>query len=245
MFGFYTPVLILQVFCLYQVYTRKEDQKWFFIIFFLPLLGSLFYLYQTFYSKKNVTNLAEGVKSKVINNYKIDQLKKEVSFSDTVANRTSLAEEYINKEEYEKAQSILESCLEGIYKDDVHLLKNLVKVNFLNRNYPKAIELGKQISNEIEFKNSEEKVALAWSYYYNNNTLEAEQTFKEMDMWYSNYNLRLEYAKYLEITGKIDLAIQKLETMLNEISTLNNYEKKLNKNSIRDIKTYHQQFLKK
>lgn len=245
MFGFYTPVLILQVFCLYQVYTRKEDQKWFFIIFFLPLLGSLFYLYQTFYSKKNVTNLAEGVKSKVINNYKIDQLKKEVSFSDTVANRTSLAEEYINKEEYEKAQSILESCLEGIYKDDVHLLKNLVKVNFLNRNYPKAIELGKQISNEIEFKNSEEKVALAWSYYYNNNTLEAEQTFKEMDMRYSNYNLRLEYAKYLEITGKIDLAVQKLETMLNEISTLNNYEKKLNKNSIRDIKTYHQQFLKK
>ncbi|MGY6647945.1 tetratricopeptide repeat protein [Wenyingzhuangia sp. IMCC45574] len=245
MFGYYTPVLLLQAFCLYNVYTRKDDQKWFFIIFFVPILGCLFYLYQTFYSSRNVKFVAEGVKSTLNSNYKIDQLEKDLSFSDTVANRITLAEAYIDKGDYTKAHTLLEECLHGIHKDDIHLLMTLVNAYYLNGNYDKAITYGQQIVSETEFKNSKEKVALAWSYHYNGSPKKATELFDEMDMRYSNYNLRLEYAKYLETNENIDLAIKKLEIMLNEIDTLNSYEKKLNRTVFREIRSYYQQLVKK
>ncbi len=74
MFRFYTPIILLQAFCLYHAYKRNEEQKWFWIILIFPAIGCLIYLYHTFYSKENIEDLTEGVKTSFINNYKIDKL---------------------------------------------------------------------------------------------------------------------------------------------------------------------------
>lgn len=244
MFRFYTPIILLQAFCLYHAYSKKEEQRWFWIILMLPVIGSLIYLYHTFYNRRDIENLAEEVKGSFVNNYKIDKLEKALVFSNSVTNKIKLADEHLIHGNYERAEYLYESCLNGIYKDDSNLLMNLVKVNYLKKDFDKVIDYGSRITDKTIFNKSEEKVALAWSFHEKGKEVEALQIFEEMDTRFSNYNQRLEFAKYLDKIESSELAIEKIETLLGEIDAMDNYEKKLMRKTYRIIKNYHAQLLK-
>lgn len=169
-------------------------------------------------------------------------MEKELVFSDTVSNKVKLADEYVIAGNFERSKELYESCLDGIYIDDSDLLLKLVKVSYLKKDYDDVIKFGQQILYENDFKKTEEKVALAWAFHEKGNDSEADKHFEEADIRFSNYSQRLEYAKYLEIKGKPDLAKEKLEELMNEIETMSSYEKKLKKPIYRLIKNYHSQF---
>lgn len=238
-FGYYTPILLLQVFCLYHSYSNRNENKWLWIIIFFPLIGSILYLYDSFYSRKKMINIAEGLKSNFNSNHKLEKLEQELQFTDSVSNKVELADEYINIQNYGRAIELLESCLNGLYKDDPNILMKLVKANYLQNNYKEVIKYGEQILKKPEFKNSDEKVALAWSYKEANQLEAANQQFEEVDVRFSNYNLRIEYARFHEETGNVDGALDKLEEMLTEIDSMTGYEKKHKKQVYRTIKNYY------
>ena len=131
----YPLIMILQVFCIYHAFTNKVEQKWYLIIFFLPFLGSLFYLYTHFYSRRNIENIAEGFKGVLIENYTIKKLEQEVKFSDTFANKMALADEHLRVGNYDRAKSLYESCVVEPHLNDTHLNMSLLNVNFLKENY--------------------------------------------------------------------------------------------------------------
>ena len=118
MYGYYTPVLMLRIFCLYHAYTSRTEQKWFWIIIFLPLFGSLVYLYHTFYSRRNVQNISEELKNTFISNYKLEKLEKQVRHNNSVANRILLGDEHLKSGNYGPALELYQSCLSGIHQDD-------------------------------------------------------------------------------------------------------------------------------
>ena len=95
MLRFYTPILILQIFCLYHAYKSNSQQKWYWLIIFFPFFGSLLYLFDTFYTRGNIRSLTEGVKGMMNSNYRLEQLERELKFSDNVSNRVNLADAYI------------------------------------------------------------------------------------------------------------------------------------------------------
>ncbi len=165
-------------------------------------------------------------------------------FSDSTKNKLELADEHLSAGNYERAEFLYESCLKGIYKDDSNLLMKLVKVNYHKKDYDKVIEYGSQISEKVIFNKSEEKVALAWAYYAKDRKEEAKQLFEEMDTRFSNYTQRFEFSKFLVETNVSEAAKKQLETLMSEISTMNNYEKKLNRTIYRTIKNYHAQLSK-
>jgi|GEM_PF-513673 len=249
MIGYYTPVIVLQAFCLYHAYKNNNDRKWFWIIVFFPLFGGLIYLYDSFYSKKNISSIAEGLseglKTSINPNRKIDKLEKELQISDSVANRIHLADEYIVIQEYERATELLESCLEGIHRDDVEILMKLVKVHYLNQQYQQVIHYGEQLLTATEFKNSEEKVALAWSYKELNRLEQSHQQFEEVDARFSNYPLRIEYARFLEETKGTASAMDKLDELLTEIDSMGSNEKKHKKQIYRTVKKYYSELAQK
>ena len=117
MFRFYSPILLLQIFCFYHAYKNNADQKWFWFIIFFPLIGSLIYLYDSFLSHQNIDDISEGVKSTFVSNYKINQLEKQLSHSETVANKKALADEYYMAGNNQKAFELYESCLDGMYNN--------------------------------------------------------------------------------------------------------------------------------
>src|SRR4051812_13448934 len=94
-FGYYTPFLILQAFCLYHAYKNNNQQKWYWIIIFFPVVGCVIYLYDNFYSKHKLQSISEVAKNLVNSNRRIEQLERDVKFNDNVTNKVNLADAYM------------------------------------------------------------------------------------------------------------------------------------------------------
>jgi len=237
MIGFYTPILLLQMFCLYHAYTSNTDRKWFWIIIFFPIIGSLIYLYDTFYNRSNIDNLSEGVKTAFISNYKIDKLEKQLKYSDTVSNKIELADEHFQAGNYDRCLTLYKSCLNGVHQEDSKLLIRILNIYYLKKDYQSAIKYGEQIVEENLFNQSEEKIALAWAYYHLEKNHLAEKKFKEMDLRFSNYKQRLEYANFLSLTNRPSESSSLLQELINEIDAMDNFEKQAKKLIYREIKS--------
>ena len=126
-------VIIIQLFCLYHAHNYKAEQKWYWLIVFFPIIGSLFYLYYHFYSRENVDIVTEEVKTTFISNYKIEKLEKTLKFSDTHANRIALADEHSRLGNFLEAKFHYEASLEGLFRDDVKVIMKLI---FINKELP-------------------------------------------------------------------------------------------------------------
>jgi len=236
MIRFYTPIFLLQAFCLYLAFQRNEGQRWYWIILFFPLIGSLIFLYQTYYNRQNIESFSEGVKSTLNENYKVEKLEREIAFAGTVSNKIVLADEYFNRKNYQAALQVYNSCLEQVYTDDVELLSKLVKVNYQLEDYEAVITHGEKLRDTKTFNSSDEKVAFAWSHYRLGRTEEADELFKEMDLRFSNYTQRLEFAKYMELRGDNSAAKTLLQEMKEEIESMDRYERKMKRKIFQQIK---------
>lgn len=239
MFRLFPLVMILEAFCLYHAYKNKADQKWFWAIIFFPLLGCGFYLYHHFYSRKNISNISEGVKEVINTNYQLDKLEKGVKFADTIENKTLLADKYTDKQRYAEAIELYESCLEGFNSDNPEIIRKLVKASHLNGDFEKAVSYAEQITEDRDFFKSEEKVFYAWSLFELGQEDNAEARFKEMDNTFSNYFQRLEYSRLLYKTGRTEEALHKLETLMEEFDQMESYERKLHREVQRTVRGFH------
>ena len=243
MFGYYyTPILALQAFCMYHAYNRRVEQFWYWLIIFFPPIGPLFYLYKHFYTPININQLGETLKETVDSGYKVKKLEKELNFSDTVENKMRLADAYMQQNQFEAAYQLYQSCLNGIHKNDVDILKKTLMAAFANKDYAQAIVYGKQLEHDKFFKKSEERAALAWAYHYNGQNEAAEQEFKAMDSQFANYIQRIEYAKFLFNLGRKTDASAKLDTMLTEIEHMDSVERRSKRNYVSEIKSLQTQF---
>jgi hypothetical protein len=103
-------MLALQAFCLYHAYSNRSNQKWYYLIIFIPYVGCFIYLYDAFYSRRNVTQVTEVFKHVVNNNYKIEQLEKAAEFNDSATNNIRLADAYLETGRYPEAAVLYEGC---------------------------------------------------------------------------------------------------------------------------------------
>lgn len=239
MFRFYTPILILQGFCLYHAYKNNSEQKWYWLIVFFPVIGCLIYLYHHFYNRKNINDIAEVVNEVVNNNFRLEKLEKEYEFNDSITNAVNLADEYVRAERYEDAIKLYQECLEGYMEDDPHLMMKLLQAQYLNKNYKETVKLGKKLSSEKEFQNAMERVAYAWALHHNEKTEKAEKQFQDMDQRFVNYKNRMEYGKFLIENDRKEDANKKLEELIEEFNHMERHEKKIKRKVLKEIKDLH------
>ncbi|MCB0692438.1 MAG: hypothetical protein KDC16_12395 [Saprospiraceae bacterium] len=142
MLGFYPFIILIQAFCLYHAYSQKSEQKWFWIIIFFPFVGSVFYLYHNFYSRRNIENLKEGLKESLSKDYSIDKLEKKVKFANTHSNKLELAREYLKKGNTSNALEILQSCNNPLYESDPALIMLLMKAYYQNNDHQEVVKQG-------------------------------------------------------------------------------------------------------
>ena len=225
-FGYYTPVLILQAFCLYHAYKNSHEQKWFWIILFFPVIGGLIYLYHHFYSRRAVSDLTENLKGVFNSNYNIDKLEKEYRFNNSFANRVNLADAYVTVGRYADAVPLYQDCLKGFKADDPALLKKLLHVHFLNQDFEDAVQYGEKLGNEKSFKHAEERIAYAWALHYVSKDDKAKAVFEDMDKPYTNYPHRLEYGKFLREVSEHDKAKKVLTELYTEFEHMTKLERK-------------------
>lgn len=239
MFGYYTPVLLLQAFCLYHAYKNNTQQMWYWIIIFFPVGGCLIYLYNSFYNRNNIRNLAEGIKGVVNSNYRIEQLEKELRFADTVTNKTRLADAYVAIGRYQDAVGLYSDCLKGFMADDPALRMKFLQACYFIQDYESTVQCGMQLETEKTFRNAEERIAYAWALYRQGNVDQARLTFEDMDRSFTNYTHRLEYCKFLLEIKESDRSKEKLAELLSEFEYMNSMERKLKRNIMKDIRSLY------
>ncbi|MFL5728659.1 MAG: CDC27 family protein [Cytophagaceae bacterium] len=243
-FGYYTPVLILQAFCLYHAYKNNNQQKWYWIILFFPLGGCLIYLYDNFYSRNKLKSFSEVAKNIVNSNRRIEQLEREVKFNDNVTNKINLADAYMTVDRYEEAVKLYESCLTGFRSDDPFVQMKLLSAYYQHKNYKKVIELGQKLSGYKDFKNSEQRIALAWAYYFENDHAKCLEVFKDCNRTFTNYKHRVEYSKALLQLNKPEEAEGVLASLLEEFELLKGYERSATRGLMREAKELTRQLEK-
>jgi hypothetical protein len=236
MLPLYFPVLLLQAFCVYHAYKNNNGQKWYWLILFLPVIGCLIYLFENFYSRKGLETIAEGVKGVVITNYRIEQLEKELRFSDNITNKTNLADEYLKCERYKDAAALYQECLQGFMADDSALISKLLRAHFLSGNYAAVLQCADKLGSEKTFKNSEERVDYAWALYHEGKADLADVVFQDMDKQFTNHRHRTEYAKFLLLTGKAETARAIMVTLMEEFEHMKDIERRLKRGIIREVR---------
>jgi hypothetical protein len=233
---YYLVIIGLQGFCLFHAYKNNNQQKWYWLIIFLPFIGCLIYLYENFYNRRNINTLTEGVKVLVYNNYALEKLEKEVKYSETITNKMNLAEAYTERGRYSEALKLYESCKTGFYENNPELLQKLLRGYFLNKEYDKAIVIGQQLENVKSGGDMEDKVGYAWALHYTGNTTKAEAKFKALDAKFANFPARIEYAKFLIEIGKPNDAKTVLNAIGEEHEAMDSYEKSAKRGVAREAK---------
>jgi hypothetical protein len=239
MLGLYTPLLLLQAFCVYHAYKNNAEQRWYWLIILFPLVGCVLYIYHHFYNQNNLRTLTQSVKEVVNSNHRIEQLEKTLDFADNVSNKTNLADAYASHGRYKDAIGLYRECLGGFMADDPVLRMKLLQAYFLDQDYDSTIAYGNDLKLEKSFKDSEGRMAYAWALHYKGQSEVAEGIFQDMDRSFTNYKNRLEYCKFLKDTNKVEALKTKLTELVEEFDHMEGSERRLYRDTIREIREMH------
>lgn len=109
-------MIALQVFCMYHVYKNKSNYYWYFVLFFIPLIGSIIYLFTNVFNRKDITVIAQEITTVINPTRKIKALEKELDFSNTFQNKINLADVHLENKDFENAIIFYEKALEANLK---------------------------------------------------------------------------------------------------------------------------------
>ncbi len=240
MVGLYSPIFLLQMFCLYHAYQNSREYYWYFIILFIPLIGAGIYFYYHFVNQRNIDLVTETLEQTFTTDATLNKLKKELAFSDTIKNRLNLANEYLRRGAAREAIAHYEVCLKGTYQNDPAILTKLLHAYYLEKEYEKVVQMGDRITDDPNFKKAVERVSYALSLHAVGQTERATEEFRSMDVTYANYPQRMAFARFLHKTGHPAESMKKLDTMKSEINLMDKAGKRLNSDTMRKIKQVHQ-----
>lgn len=233
MYRFYTPLLLLQAFCIYHAYRNGADQRWYWFILLFPGIGSAFYLFHHYYNRNNINSIAESVKEVVNSNYKIEQLEKAFRFSDNLKNRINLADAYVSLQRYDEAIKLYLDGLTGIMADDPGIRLKLLDAYFLSKNYGQVLVIGRELEHEKSFRNSLQRISYAWAFHFENQPEAAEKVFRDLNKSHTNFIHRIEYCKYLQAVSMADEFKSVLEDLIEEFEHMQGPQRRLHRDTIR------------
>nr|WP_294789881.1 hypothetical protein [uncultured Mucilaginibacter sp.] len=225
---YYIP-LILQGLCLIHSFRNGTQQKWLWIIVFLPVIGSLIYIYQEIISNRSVRIKAPDISAVFDPGVKLKRLENEVKFTDTFANRIKLADAYLDAGHVDKAVEIYNASLTGAFAENEHVLAQLIVAYDKQGRYEQIIPIARKLYKLPQFARSRIHVLYAKALEQTGNVTAAEEEFKSMKGRYSYFENRYEYGLFLIRQDRIEDAGQIFSDIIEEQPHLSSVERNSNK----------------
>ena len=192
-------IVALQSYCIYHAYKNSKPYYWYFLVFFIPVLGSLIYIITQVYNKNNTEKIQSEITSIINPTGKIKDLEKKIEFSDTYSNRIELADAYTQNNDMPNAILNYKKTLEDTVQDDLYSRQRLVLCYFQLKDYTGVLEHADVIKDKSEFKGSKQQFCYGLALKELDRIEDAQAQLEQIDRPYSNYDERLELAKiYLE-----------------------------------------------
>jgi hypothetical protein len=232
-YEYYYIVLILQALCVFHSVRKGNQQKWIYIIVFLPLIGCLAYIFTEVVRRDDVSNLQTGVAKMVNPTGKVKRLERNFQFSNTFANRIALADAYLEIGWYEKAIELYGPALEGTFAADEHTVKQAIVGYFHLGNYEAIAKIAPRISKSPNFSSSASNLYYAFALEKMGKLAAAENEFKNMEHRFSNYEARYHHGCFLLRLNRMDDAKAIFGEVLDEAAHMTRKEKKVGRGWIK------------
>lgn len=217
LFDHYWFIIVIQVICIVHAF-KKGLTNWIYLLIFLPAVGCLVYFIVEIFPLLKNGQLGFITDKLFTSTESISQLEKQLRISDTFSNRCNLAKGYASKNNYEKAIEIYESALTNIYQNDVEVLLQLGRLNFLQKNYDKAIHYLERAktNNNNKFIRPDDELWLGISYLEINQLEHATIILKNHIQFNRTIDAMYYYAELLIKENKNDEAKKMLEDIIDQ-----------------------------
>ncbi|NRB61063.1 MAG: hypothetical protein HRU50_14120 [Winogradskyella sp.] len=206
------------------------------IIFFIPVVGSIIYLITQVYNKRDAEKIQNEITSIINPTKKIKDLERQIQFSDTYSNRIELAEAYIDIKDYTNAISQFQHTLKD--KDHNHNFarQQLVLCYFEIENYTNAVQHAEVIKDNSDFKGSKYQFCYGLALKELGRVEEAEMQLKQIDRPFSNYNERLDLARFYIEHDRLSEAKELLNEIAEESQHMTKPNRRIYSNTIAEVK---------
>ena len=232
----YYLLIVVQLYCLYHAYKNSKPYYWYFLIFFIPAIGSLIYIITQIYNKRDAEKIQEGITTVLNPSKQIKDLEKKVQFVDTYANRMALADAYFKFKDFPNAILNYKQTLDDTVQDDYYARQKLVQCYFQINDYKSVIEQAEYIKENSEFKGSIPQFCYGLALNKKGRADEAEIQLKQIDRPYSNYAERVELAKFYLENDRTREGKELLEEISTESKRLTKPNRKLYGSTIAEVK---------
>lgn len=229
-------VLALQGYCIYHCYTNRNNYYWIFAIIFLPVVGSLIYLFMNVIQKQDIDKVQQGLTAVINPSKKIIDLEKRFKFAASFENQVALADAYLEAEHFEKAIENYEASLKDVFKEDFYVISKLQEAYYFSSQFDKAKVYAERIKDHPKFKKSRASFLYALTLEKEGNIDEAEKRLMAFDAPYARYQERLELGKFLIRNAKTSEARELLHEIVTESEGMSKTSYRQNRVLIRKAK---------
>jgi hypothetical protein len=116
----------------------------------------------------------------------------------------------------------------------------LLHAYYLAGEFDKCQTLGTELTNTKSFKNSNERLSLAWSLHHLGKSNEAKSHFDDMNKTFTNYDQRLAYCDFLIATNDLPFAKELAGELASEFEMMKGPERRLHRDAIRQVSDLQQ-----
>jgi hypothetical protein len=228
--SYYYLIIGLQIFCAVHSYRRGTLNRWLLLIIFLPVIGSIIYLYsEVIQGGKSFVKPVNYSKAGSKPRTNIKKLEEELRFTDTFANRVKLADAYLATGETEKAIELYTTSLTGAFAENEHVMQQLMVAYYEQKQYGDVVRLAKKLYKLPQFARSKWHMLYAMSLEKLGEIEKAETEFKLMKGRYAYFEQRYQYGLFLKRNNRDEEAKQIFTNMLEEEAHLSPVERKSNR----------------
>lgn len=226
---FYYVTIALQVICVWHCLKRGNEQKWIWIIVFLPLVGCVVYFFSEILTGNEATRIGEGVGTAFNPGGRIRKLEKQQKFVDTFENRVALADAYLQAGHTDKAVALYEQSLTGVFAENEHAVMQLMTAYAKQKHYAEILPLTKRVYNSPQFLRSPAHIAYAQALGFTGDAAAAEAEFQKMKSRFSAFEPRYHYGLFLVQNNRSTEAKEILAEILYEEKHLSGREKRFHR----------------
>ncbi len=213
-------IVALQAFCIYHIWKTGRPYFWYFVIIFIPVVGSIIYILTQALNKSDVEKIQKDVGVLVNPTKKIKDLEAAVEFADTYQNRVSLADALFENANWDEALVHYSSALDGNFKKDFYLNRKLLETYYHLGQYKLAAEQGEIIKDDSQFDKSNVAFYYGLSLDKLDRAQEAQKHLISVDKRYSNFKERLQLAEHYLANAGRDLAVEILDELKSESQSM-------------------------
>jgi len=227
--NFYYVSIALQAICAIHCIRKGTQNKWIWIIVFLPIVGSIAYIFTEMFNGRDIKQVQSGMGVLLNPGGRIKQLEANLHFSDTFNNRVALADAYLDSGYTNKAIQLYESSLTGPFTEHEHVLTRLILAYYVVHQYDDIVRIAPKISRLPQFNHSRAHTFYAVALSYTGNQQQAEKEFLALNGRFSQFESRYQYGLFLQREGRYEDARQVFNRIVGEASHLSGRERRDNR----------------